>query len=217
MAKSDSALVNAAAAFDAELVTYSRLGDLFLKTPLNTLKHLERANQTLGELADSEQRLQLAGKQLIEALSGARQQQENLSQSVIDYAPTVQARNQTLRDLMTQMGALAGDVSQINTAVTGQNGDAAEGAKQPDPSEVSTKVLALSERADELSASCRAADFVELADQAHALHQRLKAIGTKLQKAGGNYRRQAATLGTCPVRSCWSCCPGADGSASATQ
>src|SRR5215217_3837329 len=128
MAKTDSPLVNAAAAFDAELVTYARLGELFLKTPLNTLKHLERANQTLGELADSEQRLQLAGKQLIEALSGARQQQENLSQSVIDYAPTVQARNQTLRDLMTSMGALAGDVSQINTAVTGQNGDVAEGA-----------------------------------------------------------------------------------------
>jgi chromosome segregation ATPase len=186
MAKSDSALVNAAAAFDAELATYARLGDLFLKTPLNTLKHLERANQTLGELADSEQRLQDAGKQLIEALSGARQQQENLSQSVIDYAPTVQARNQTLRDLMTSMGALAGDVSQLNTLVTGKNGDTAEGETQPDPADVSTKVLALSERADQLSASCREADFAELAEQAHALHQRLKAIGTKLQKASGN-------------------------------
>ena len=29
-------------------------------------------------------------------------------------------------------------------------------------------------------------DFGELADQAHALHQRLKAIGQKLQKAVGN-------------------------------
>ena len=185
MAKSDSALVNAAAAFDSELATYSRLGDLFLKTPLNTLKHLERANQTLGELADSEQRLQDAGKQLIEALSGARQQQEQLSQSVIDYAPTVQARNQTLRDLMTSMGALAGDVSLINTVVTGKNGDG-ETVVQPDPAEVSTKVLGLSERAEQLSTTCREADFVELAEQAHALHQRLKAIGTKLQKAGGN-------------------------------
>lgn len=186
MAKSDSALVNAAAAFDTELATYSRLGDLFLKTPLNTLKHLERANQTLGELADSEQRLQDSGKLLIEALTGARQKQEQLSQSVIDYAPTVQARNQTLRDLMTSMGALAGDVSQLNTVVTGKNGDAQEGASEPDPVDVSTKVLGLSDRADQLAASCREADFAELAEQAHALHQRLKAIGTKLQKAGGN-------------------------------
>lgn len=186
MAKSDSALVNAAAAFDEELATYSRLGELFLKTPLNTLKHLERANQTLGELADSEQRLQDAGKQLIEALTGARSKQEQLSQSVIDYAPTVQARNQKLRELMTSMGELAGDVSQLNTIVTSKNGDAAAETSAPDPAVVSTKVLALSERADQLATSCREADFAELAEQAHALHQRLKSIGTKLQKAGGN-------------------------------
>jgi DNA anti-recombination protein RmuC len=186
MAKPDSPLVNAAAAFDGELATYSRLGELFIKTPLNTLKHLERANQTLGELADSEQRLQDIGKALIEALTGARQKQEQLSQSVIDYAPTVQARNQRLRDLMTSMDELAGDVSQLNTIVTGKNGDAQAEAEQPDPAAVSTKVLALSDRADQLATSCRDADFAELAEQAHALHQRLKAIGTKLQKAGGN-------------------------------
>lgn len=185
MAKSDSALVNAAAAFDEELATYGRLGELFLKTPLTTLKHLERANQTLGELADSEQRLQLAGRQLIEALTGARSKQEQLSQNVIDYAPTVQARNGKLRELMTSMGELANDVSQINTIVTAKNGDAG-GEASPDPADVSTKVLALSERADQLAASCREAEFAELAEQAHALHQRLKAIGTKLQKAGGN-------------------------------
>ena len=186
MAKSDSPLVAAAAAFDAELATYSRLGELFLKTPLDTLKHLERANQTLGELAESEQRLQDAGKDLIEALTGARQKQENLSKSVVDYAPTVQARNMRLRDLMTEMSALAGDVSQINTVVTAKNGDTAEPSPTPDPVDVSTKVLALSDRADQLAASCRDADFAELGEQAHALHQRLKAIGTKLQKAGGN-------------------------------
>jgi len=186
MGKSDSALVNAAAAFDEELATYSRLGELFLKTPLNTLKHLERANQTLGELADSEQRLQEAGKQLIEALTAARQKQEDLSRSVIEYAPTLQARNQRLRELMTSMGQLAQDVQQINAVVTAKNGDGQSEPAEADPADVSTKVLGLSDRADQLATSCREADFAELAEQAHALHQRLKAIGTKLQKAGGN-------------------------------
>lgn len=186
MAKSDSPLVAAAAAFDEELAVYARLGELFLKTPLNTLKHLERANQTLGELADCEQRLQNAGKQLIEALSAARGKQEQLSQNVIDYAPTVQARNAKLRELMTSMGELAAAVSTINSAVTGKNGDVAADAKAPDPADVSTRVLEMSDRADALAGSCREADFEELAEQAHALHQRLKAIGTKLQKAGGN-------------------------------
>ena len=70
--------------------------------------------------------------------------------------------------------------------MTNTNGDTAAEPAKPDPVDVSTKVLALSERADALANDCRAADFGELAEQAHALHQRLKAIGTKLQKAGGN-------------------------------
>lgn len=183
MAKSDSPLVQAATEFDEELAVYARLGELFLKTPLNTLKHLERANTTIGEIADCEQRLSNAGKKLIEALTAARQKQEELSQSVIDYAPTVQARNVKLRELMTAMGELAGDVAAVNTQVTGKNGDSGHEAPKPDAAEVSTKVLDLSVRAEQLATNAREADFGELAEQAHALHQRLKAIGTKLQKA----------------------------------
>ena len=186
MAKSDSPLVQAATQFDEELAIYARLGELFLKTPLTSLKHLERANQTLGEIADCEQRLSDAGKRLIEALTGARGKQEQLSQSVIDYAPTVQARNTKLRELMASMGELAGDVQSVNTLVLQKNGDQAADASKPDPGDVSAKVLALSERADQLATTCREAEFEELAEQAHSLHQRLKAIGTKLQKAAGN-------------------------------
>ena len=179
MAKSDSPLVQAATQFDEALAAYARLGELFLKTPLDTLKHLERANQTLGELADCEQRLSDAGKHLVEALSAARQQQEQLSKDVIEYAPTLQARNEKLRVLMTAMGALAADVQIVNAQVLQR-----DGAASPAPADVSAKVLELSERADKLAATCREAEFEELGEQAHSLHQRLKAIGTKLQKAG---------------------------------
>src|ERR1044072_5515259 len=117
MAKSESPLVQAATEFDEALAVYSRLGDLFLKTPLTSLKHLERANQTLGELADCEQRLQATGKKLIEALTAARQKQEKLSQEVISQAPMLKERNAQLRDLMTQMGALATDVQSVNQLV----------------------------------------------------------------------------------------------------
>jgi DNA repair exonuclease SbcCD ATPase subunit len=184
MAKSDSPLVIAATEFDEVLAVYSRLGELLLKTPLTTLKHLERANQTLGELADSEQKLQDAGKKLIEALSSARQKQEQLSQAVIAHAPTLQARTARLRELMNEMGALAQDVAGINTLVAGPNGD--QQAAGPDTGEVSAKVLELSERAAQLATTAREAEFPELDEQAHALHQRLKSVGEKLQKAGGN-------------------------------
>lgn len=186
MAKPDSPLVQAAAAFDQELAVYARLGELFLKTPLDTLKHVERANQTLGELAECEQRLQDTGRALIEAVTAAREKQQQLSQSVIDYAPTLQARNEKLRELMTAMGELASDATAVNTAVLGKNGDQQAEAQKPDPAEISGKVLALSERAEQLAARAREASFPELAEQAHAVHQRLKALGTKLQKAGGN-------------------------------
>ena len=184
MAKSESPLVKAAAAFDEELAVYSRLGELFLKTPLNTLKHLERANTTIGEIADCEQRLAATGRKLIEALTEARGRQEQLSASVIGYAPTVQARNTKLRELMTSMGELAADVASVNTEVMGKNGDSGAEAAKPDASEISAKVLMLSERADQLAGTAREADVAELAEQAHALLQRLKAIGTKLQKVG---------------------------------
>ncbi len=184
--ESDSALVSAAEAFDTELVTYARLGELLLKTPLTTLKHLQRARDTLIEIESSEQRLQTVGKQLVEAISGVRQQQEQLSKKVIDYAPSIHARHQTLSELMTSLTALAGEISEVNGLVASVNETAAEGAARPDTADVSTKVLALSERAQQLSTRCHDVDFEELGEQAHALHQRLKAIGTKLQKAGGN-------------------------------
>ncbi|MGE5183672.1 MAG: hypothetical protein ACM31C_16485 [Acidobacteriota bacterium] len=177
-----SPLLAAAASFVEQLSSYARLGELFLKTPLTSVKHLERANQVLGEIADCEGKLQGAGKQLIEALSAARQQQEQLANDVIAHAPEVTARNTRLKELMIEMGQLASDVAQVNSTVTSSNGETA----QADPGEVSASVLALSSRAEQLAATARDAQFEEIATQAHALHQRLAAIGHKLQKAAGN-------------------------------
>lgn len=184
MPKEPSPLTDAAAAFDAELVTYARLGELFLKTPLTSLKHLERANETIGQIAECEQRLQDCGKRLIEALTAARGKQENLSSAVVAHAPTVQARNAQLKELMLQMGQLASDAAAVNAKVLSPDG-AAQGAS-PDPGEVSSAVLAIAERALTLAGAAHEADFEELSQQAHSLHQRLRAIGQKLQKAAGN-------------------------------
>jgi len=186
MPKDPSPLSDAAAAFDAELVVYARLGELFLKTPLTSLKHLERANQTIGEIADCEQRLQDCGKRLIEALTAARGKQESLSNAVVAHAPTVQARNAKLKELMLAMGQIATEAAAVNAQVLSQNGDETKEGGAPDPGAVSSAVLAISERALTLAGAASEADFEELSQQAHTLHQRLKAIGQKLQKAAGN-------------------------------
>ena len=83
MAKQDtSELTDAAAAFDAELSTYTRLGELFLKTPLSSVKHLERANAVLADIAGCEERLQAARQALVQALSASRDRQEQLAKQV---------------------------------------------------------------------------------------------------------------------------------------
>src|SRR5689334_20085705 len=120
MVKDSSPLADAAAEFDRELATYSRLGKLFLETPLSSVKHLERANGTLAEIAQCEERLQNAGQTLVKALSAARDQQEQLAKSVVAHVPAVQARNQRLSELMAEMGAVAVEVAGLNDVITKQ-------------------------------------------------------------------------------------------------
>jgi DNA repair exonuclease SbcCD ATPase subunit len=184
MAKSElSALTEAADAFDAALNAYARLGELFLKAPLDTLKHLERANATLGELAESEQRLQETGQRLIGAVAAARDRQQQLSADIVARAPALQARNGKLGELMTALHEIAGEVGKLNDDIAQRQ----PGSVVPSGTgDVSTAVLALSERAEQLATDARAAEFSELAEQAHALYQRLQAIGKKLKMTGGN-------------------------------
>ena len=185
MAKDSSPLSEAAAEFDKELAAYARLGKLFIETPLSSVKHLERANTTLGEIAQCEERLQLAGQTLVKALSASRDQQEQLAKAVVAHVPALQGRNQRLQELMTEMGKLAGEVAGLNDLIAGKkdNGDGSPTAA--DALDVSQTVLGLSSRAEGLATQARDAEFEEVATQAHSLHQRLQTIGKKLQKAGG--------------------------------
>jgi DNA anti-recombination protein RmuC len=186
MAKPETALADAAAGFDEALAAYSRLGELFLKTPLASVSQLERANATLGEIAACEERLQAAGQRMVQALSATRTHQEELAARVVAHVPVVQARNQRLNELMTELTAVAGEVGGLNHVISQHrdNGDTTRPPTLDDVRDVSTTVFALADRAERLSATAREANFEELATQAHALHQRLQAIGKKLQKAG---------------------------------
>jgi len=187
MAKPDTALAAAAAAFDEELTAYTRASELFLKTPLSSVKQLERANQALAEIASSEERLQTAGKHMASALAASRSHQEQLAGEVVARVPMVQARNRQLNELMAELTAVAGEVGSLNSVIAGHrdNGDASKPPAPPtagDARDVSATVFALSDRAEQLSVSAREAEFEELATQAHSLHQRLQTIGKKLQK-----------------------------------
>lgn len=187
MAKDSSPLADAAAEFDKELAAYARLGKLFIETPMSSVKHLERANTTLGEIAQCEERLQNAGQTLVRALSASREQQEQLAKAVVAHVPALQTRNERLKELMTEMAGVATEVAGLNDIIATKkdNGDASRGPTAADALDVSQTVLALSARAQALGTAAQDAEFEEVATQAHSLHQRLQAIGKKLQKAGG--------------------------------
>jgi hypothetical protein len=182
-----SALSEAAAAFESELASYTRLGELFVKTPLGSVKHLERANSTLAEIAGCEGRLQAAGQRLVQALAVSRDHQEQLAKEVVAHVPIVQKRNTQLQELMAELAAVAGEVGGLNALIAsrGTNGSATQ-PTAADARDVSATVLALSARVEQLAESARAAEFEELATQAHALHQKLSAIGTKLAAVGAS-------------------------------
>ncbi|HEY6177294.1 MAG TPA: hypothetical protein VIX73_22710 [Kofleriaceae bacterium] len=186
MVKHDTELAEAAAGFDSELAAYTRLGELFVAAPVASVKQLERANATLGDIAACEERLQAAGQRLVQALAAARSRQEQLGKDIVARVPVLQGRNQQLKQLMTELAAVAGDVSGLNAAILARdNGDATRPTTADTARDVSAMLMTLSERAARLATAAHEAEFEELATQAHALNQRLQAIGKKLHKAVG--------------------------------
>lgn len=185
MARHDTELAEAAAGFDQELAAYARLGELFVGTSLSSVKHLERANATLAEIAACEDRLQAAGQRMARAIAAARANQEQLARGVIARIPVVQDRNRRLKELMAELAAVAGELGSLHTTIAARrdNGDPTRPPAPDSARDLSATLLALSERASRLAAGAREAEFEELATQAHALHQRLQAIGKKLHKA----------------------------------
>ncbi|TMQ27494.1 MAG: hypothetical protein E6J90_02470 [Deltaproteobacteria bacterium] len=187
MDQDDADLPDAAATFDRELAAYTRLGELFLNTPLSSVKQLERANGALADIAACEERLQAAGQRMVLALGAARARQEQLAKDVVAHVPVVQARNQRLKELMAELSAVAGEVGGLNTAISSRNnGDPSRSPALDAARDISAMLMALSDRAERLATGAREAEFEELATQAHALHQRLQAIGKKLHQAVGD-------------------------------
>lgn len=168
----DSALVAAAAAFDRELEEYGRLAELLLKTPLRSVKQLERANQAIEEITATEERLRATGQGLAKAIADAHGKQQGLAEQMVAHLPAVAERNGVLRGLVGELHEIAAAMRELNAATA--NGGAAV-------REVEEKVGELAARAEAIAVRAREADFEETATQAHALHQQMAALGKKLR------------------------------------
>lgn len=170
--KQDSALIAAALAFDEALDAHGRAAELFVRTPLATTRQLERANELLDEIAAAEEQLRVRGAALGAAVTEARDRQEKDASAVVARLPYLKERNLQLQALLQTFQVLGADAVELNSSAAGAS-----------PADLAARVTAMSERAAALAGDARVNGFEELANQAHALHQRLAATARKLQPA----------------------------------
>src|SRR5687768_230688 len=176
-----SELVEAAQAFDDELHAYAQLAETLIKTPLSTMRQLERIHETLAEIGACEERLGVTSQRLAAAVTGTRDKQQELARQMIERLPTIKERNEQLRALMGEFEALGNEASALNARAAELKGATDQIAATR---ELATQLEALASRAEQVAQRAREAHLEELASQAHALHQSLAAACKKLQAAG---------------------------------
>jgi hypothetical protein len=176
-------LLEAAQAFADELQSYALLSEALQRAPMVSSKHLERINDTLTQIGASEQRLGERGQALAQAVSAAREAQERLARATLDRIPAIKERTGILSDLVGRFDRLGREVATLNQAATtlARPGDLMAGDEADRKRRLASDIKALSEQAQALTAAAHAADFEELAQRAHALHQQLFSAHKKLE------------------------------------
>ena len=186
-----SPLLAAAQAFDAELERFAHLAEAARKGPLGSQKALERAAETLKEIADCEEQMQVRARTLMAALGAAREQQEAQAALVSQRAEEIRERTSVYGELLRQFQALGQDAVELNgmgQRLSAKKRDAgataSEMARDPELAaglrELSDRMASVVTRAQELATAARDADFEDVSRQADSLRQQLLAARNKV-------------------------------------
>ncbi len=191
--KEPSTLLAAAEAFDTELARFGHLAETARTGTLGSQKALERAAETLKEIADCEEQMQARAHALMAALGAARTQQESHAALVSERAEEVRRRTTVYAELLQQFQALGQDAAELNgmgqrlsarKREAGASSAGADLARDPELTtglrELSERMGAVAERAQALAAAARAADFEDVWRQADSLRQQLLAARNKV-------------------------------------
>jgi chromosome segregation ATPase len=189
--KDPSPLLAAAQAFDAELERFGYLAESARRGPLGSQKALERAAETLKEIADCEEQMQARARALMAALGTAREQQEAQATLVSERAEEVRRRTTVYAQLLQQFQTLGQDAADLNnlgqrlsTKKRDAGATAADMAKDPELAaglrELSERMGAVAERAAALASAAQTSDFEDVSRQADSLRQQLLAARNKV-------------------------------------
>jgi len=181
----DSPLIDAATALDGELRRFEDLSLKLKKLPFNTEKNLERAAKALEEIADSDERLGLQVKALVEAVSHVRERQQSHATIVQERALELQARTEVYQELLKHLGVLGQEAGSINALV---QDIAAQPRTSPDERAAvmerlvtaQEKMTLVAEGAKALTDASNAKDFQDLGRSADNLRKSLLAAKNKI-------------------------------------
>lgn len=186
-------LVAAADALDAELKKYEGLVEALGRTPFSTQKALERAAATLKEVADCDDRLGARARELIEAITAAREKQQAQAHAVHARALELADRVEIWKGLMKSYEGLAQEAAQVNALIQTSLAPAVQSRKaEGGPVEVvgetaiagleeaHARLGQLAEAAEVLSGDAQAKSFPDVMREADAVRQQLLAARNKL-------------------------------------
>jgi len=182
-----SLLVASAEAFDGALERFAALADGLGKGALNSQRNLERAAETLKQVASCEEEMQAHAQAFMAALGTARDVQQTQAEAVRVRALEIQARTEELARLMRGFDAIGKDAAALNATAQ----QLAARKRTPDEmvkdgellagldelQERMTKVVA---RAEQLGADARVTDFEDLWRKIDSLRQQILSARNKI-------------------------------------
>jgi len=198
----DSPLIASADAFDETLKRFAALADGLRKGKLDSQRNLERAAESLKEVAACEEELQAHAQALMAALGGARDAQQSQAETVRLRALEIQARSEELARLMRGFEAIGKDAAALNATAQ----QLAARKRTPDEmvkdgeflaglDELQERMTAVLTAGETLAADARATDFDDLAAKVDSLRQQILAARNKI-----NLLKEALVRAAPPVR-----------------
>jgi len=182
-----SRLVAAAEAFDAGLRRFAALTDAARKGALDSQKGLERAGETLKEIATCEEELQVHAQELMAALAGARDAQQTQAEAVRARALEIQKRTEDYAQVMRNFEALGHDAAELNATaqqLAARRRTADEMVKDGELlaglDELQERMTGVAARAETLTGDARGTDFEDLARKIDSLRQQILAARNKI-------------------------------------
>ena len=183
----ESPLVASAQAFDETLKRFAALAAGLRKGTLDSQRNLERAAESLKEVAGCEEELQAHAQALMAALGAARDAQQTQAEVVRVRALEIQARTEELARLMRGFEAIGKDAAALNASAQ----QLAARKRTPDEmvkdgellaglDELQERMTAVLTSGEKLAADARDADFEDLSRKVDSLRQQILSARNKI-------------------------------------